>query len=297
MTYKIAAFIITFERPSVVLQTIQTLMGQSCPPEKILIVDNSISNTTFESVSKSNFKQLEYFRPGCNIGPAGAAKIGLEKLANEGYEWIYWGDDDDPPKWTDTFEILLKTVKDSSSQNIGIVGAVGQYFNPNLGKIVRVPDRLLHEEKVIEVGSIAGGQSMIVNANLIRSGVCPNERLFFGFEELDFCIRANSSGYKLVVPTELFLRAREKYGRLNFEKKLYHKKSLESLKRQYYSTRNLLSILWENSMYTGFFFQLFTALVKSLYGFRYGWQYGSINARYLLSGIFDFMAGRLGKVH
>lgn len=65
---------------------------------KILVVDNSESDVTKEAIEKLGYENLEYYRVGYNSGPAGGSKIGLEKLSAEGYDWIYWGDDNNPPR-------------------------------------------------------------------------------------------------------------------------------------------------------------------------------------------------------
>ena len=75
---RFAAFVMTYERPEVLLKTIQNLREQTFPPELILIVDNSISRTTEILLNKHKFSNLEYFKVGYNSGPAGASKIGLK---------------------------------------------------------------------------------------------------------------------------------------------------------------------------------------------------------------------------
>jgi len=49
-------------------------------------------------------------------------------------DWLI--DDDDPPLFPDVLEILLKIAV--NEPNCGCVGAVGQYYNNNSGKIIRV---------------------------------------------------------------------------------------------------------------------------------------------------------------
>ena len=121
---RFAAFVMTYERPEVLLKTIQSLREQTFPPEKILIIDNSISKTTELLLNKHQLSNLEYFRVGYNSGPAGASKIGLNKLTELGYDWIYWGDDDDPPRNNLVFEHLFNGIKELQDKgvNLGIFG-------------------------------------------------------------------------------------------------------------------------------------------------------------------------------
>ncbi|TAE20248.1 MAG: glycosyltransferase, partial [Bacteroidetes bacterium] len=92
----LAGFIITYNRVNILPDTVEKILAQSFPPEKLLIVDNSEGTETEEWVKTVPHLPLHYYRVGYNSGPAGGAAIGLQKLAEEGYEWIYWGDDNDP---------------------------------------------------------------------------------------------------------------------------------------------------------------------------------------------------------
>ena len=181
-----AGFIMTYERESILMDTIKSVFSQTFPPEKILIVDNSFTTKTEELLKTSNNPKVIYHRVGYNSGPAGAAKIGLQILASEGYDWIYWGDDNDPPIFDNTFEILIETAL--SDSKCGCVGVVGQFFNKITGFINRVPNELLQSDGVLEVNTIAGGMYKIVSGKMMRDGtLLPDEKLFFGFVLL-FCV-------------------------------------------------------------------------------------------------------------
>src|SRR5690606_13614927 len=99
-----AAFIMTYERPEILLKTIGKLEQQILPPSYILIIDNSDSNETEIALQPIiGQEKIGYFKVGYNSGPAGAAKIGLKKLMRLGYQWIFWGDDDNPPRDNQVF--------------------------------------------------------------------------------------------------------------------------------------------------------------------------------------------------
>lgn len=292
-----AAFIITYERASILPDTIAAILQQSAPPQKILVVDNSVSRETENLFLENPHAGIEYLRVGYNAGPAGAAKIGLQKLADEGYDWIYWGDDDDPPQFNDVFEKLLELPLANKGLNVGILGIVGHSFNRWNGNLIRTSDDKLYGSDFIQVDSIAGGQSMLVNGKLVREGILPEPSYFFGFEELDFCLKAQKAGYSLLVSTALFLRVREKYGRLKYTLPVYLEKEVHQLKRQYYSTRNLLIILDRNKLYGAYVYQVMKALVKALYGFLYGWNYGRVNFKMLMMGIVHALIYKMNKVY
>jgi GT2 family glycosyltransferase len=226
-----------------------------------------------------------------NAGPAGAAAKGLELCAAEEADWIYWGDDNDPPFRADCFERLLKISE--FNPFCGVLGAVGQFFDNKKGVINRVQTRLLEKKDWIEVDYIAGGMCMLVNREVAKAGIAPDPNLFFGFEELDFCLKVSQNGYSLVVDSFLFLEAREMWGRLEFERPAYQQK--KNLIREYYSLRNLLYISEVFSlpiMKRNLYFKWF---LKAIYGFRYGFRYGWKNMKMISLAFWHYFRRVMGR--
>lgn len=290
---KFAGFVITYQRPTILFETIQKLFSQSCPPEKLWIIDNSEDQLTQNIIKDLDDDRLIYYRVGFNSGPAGAARIGLNLVTNAGYDWILWGDDDDPPPTSKTFEKQFLAIKDSKIQNIGQLGIVGQRFNLHLGKIDRITDFELQNTDLVQVDTISGGQCKIVSRKVIEAGVLPNHNLFYGFEELDFDLKLKEKGFKSIVESGFFLSLRKKYNRIDFNRPIYIKKSAAGLKRQYYSTRNLIYILRTNGFIFALLYQIFKNCLKSLIGFKFGFNYGIENFQNILKGVIHGVSGKL----
>jgi GT2 family glycosyltransferase len=292
---RFAVFVMTYNRPEILGKTIVSLLGQTVQPEKILVIDNDPLKSAKQVVEKHVSLPLEYYSTGSNIGPAGAAKAGLEKLAKEGFDWIGWMDDDDPPVFSDSFELLLKLA--TSNEKCGSVGAVGHYFNKNKGFIKRVTDEQLEGTGTISVDNIAGGMCKIVNATAIqKDNILPNEKLFYGFEELEFDLRLKNAGYSLLTDKDLYKRNRINANRIGFQLKRGKKKEYSRLWREYYSTRNMLYILHQHKSTKAVFTTILRSLLKSIAGFKFGFTYGITNAKYLLLGIFHFLKGKTGSL-
>ena len=290
-----AAFVMTFERSHIIIDTIDKLLAQSIPPEKILIIDNSISSKTQDCFTDYKNPKVEYFRVGRNLGPAGAAKIGLERLAQEGYKWIYWGDDDDPPFFNDNFEVLLKMA--DSIPDCGCVGAVGQFFDRKKGLIVRVPDEELQKNGVLKVDTIAGNMSKIINANVVlKNKVLPDENLFFGMEELDYDLRMQKAGYNLYIDRSMYLRYRLQSNHIGKNVKRGLKKDSIRMQRDYYSTRNGLFIFKKNGLILALLINIFRIIYKMITSFKYGSNYGKRYSKYLWRALRHFLKGKKGRV-
>ena len=292
---KFAAFIMTYKRPSILKDTIKILLNQSYPPQKILIVDNDPDFSAKEIVSKFATDKVFYTPVGYNSGPAGAAKKGLEQLASEDYQWIAWIDDDDPPVFENTFEILLQTAV--ANEKCGCVGTVGQYFNKKNGLMVRVADSELEGSGTLTVDNIAGGMCKIVNAAVCtKANVFPDSSLFYGFEELDFDIRLQQAGYVLLVDKELYKKHRVYYNRLGMHYIRGLKKDMNRLWREYYSTRNSLIILWKNAYYRALFISFFRFFIKLFTSFRYGLRYGILTFQMIIKAVLHFLIGKRGSI-
>jgi len=288
---KLGGFIVTYNRPGILMDTLDKVFNQSFPPELIWVIDNSEDDQTLSALIKRNDSRIKYHHMGYNAGPAGAAKKGLELCVAEDLDWIYWGDDNDPPFFQDTFEKLLSVR--NADPFCGILGTVGHFFDRKKGVIKRIQSRLLEKKESLKVDCVAGGMSMLVSTELAKAGIFPNEELFFGFEELDFCLKASRRGFSIIVHCGLFLDLRKLHQRTDFERPIYKKKI--NLNREYYSLRNLLYIsdtLTLNSMKK----QLIKRWIgKAFYGFRYGPSYGLKNFKMIVLAFLHFFKGVKGK--
>jgi GT2 family glycosyltransferase len=290
---KFAAFVVTFRRPDVLMDTIKEILSQTRPPDKILVVDNNDNDDTKNNLAKM-FPQVAHLKVGYNAGYAGAGKIGLETLAKEGYEWIFWGDDNDPPHMRDTFEKLLQ-LADSYKGNCGQVGVVGHKLNTRTGILKRTSNEELERSEYVKVDTIGGGMIKIISGKCILNGVVPEAKLFFGFEDLDFDLSQKAAGYDVVVHSGLFLALREKWNRKQVKRVITKKKDEGVLWRDYYSIRNLLFIMRKNKHYAGFLSVLFTSFFKSVWSYKYGFRYGTLVMKNTCKAIRDYSLSRYYK--
>jgi GT2 family glycosyltransferase len=291
----IAAFVMTYKRPLIAKETIEKLFSQSVPPEKVLVIDNDEEESGREIVAQLYNLPIEYIAMGYNSGPAGAAKKGLEQLTSEGYQWIAWIDDDDPPYFPDVFKKLLQLAQ--INPKCSCVGVVGHYFDRKTGLTHRVPNSVLEGVGSIEIDTIAGNMIKLINSEVIKkNNVLPNEFLFFGFEELDYDLQMQKAGYKLLVDKALFLEHRIYHNRLHIEKKAI-KKSERQLIRDYYSSRNMLYILKKNRLLSALLYTFLRIAYKCVITFKFGFSHGILNLKYQSKAIFHFVISKYGQLN
>lgn len=292
-----AAFIITFQRPSILEETIHALQFQSIPPAKILIVDNDPAGSAKVLEDPDADIPVVHLMTGSNSGPAGGAYWGLKTLFEQGWEWVLWVDDDDAPSAPNQLETLCQVAKQNSSdERIGMVGAAGVLFDRKNCLINRIPDQQL--KGIMDVDMIAGNQFPLVHRRVFEAGLLPNPDLFFGFEDLEFGIRLKDAGFRLLIDGSELLRLRHHFRKMGKEKPRGKQKKIQHLWREYYSIRTL-SYMFRLKLFNVAGLRLFfRCCLKSLIAFRFGWSYGVVHSKYVLKGWWDGWKGRLGmRVH
>jgi glycosyltransferase involved in cell wall biosynthesis len=288
-----AGFIMTYERPEILASTIAKVFAQSMAPQKLVIVDNSESEKTKILIESIDDPRLEYVAVGYNAGPAGAAKVGLQRLASEGYEWIYWGDDNDPPNGRDTLKDELNLAEQTT--NVGIIGEVGVHFNKYTGRTSGYKNKEL--QKIMDADAVAGGRQMIVSKKAVDAGILPTEKLFFGFEELDFCIKVKKAGFRIIFDGEKMKAGRSEQGNHDPNYKWRGKtiQQADKIWRQYYSSRNMLSILFRNRFYFAYFYNLSKIVFKPFFLLRFGYEYGAKSFNIYWGAVVDHFKNNFGK--
>lgn len=297
--YKFAAFVMTYERSNLILDSIEKLKSQVFPPEIVLIIDNSESNLSKDLILEQGFNDVIYHQMGYNSGPAGAAAYGLKELARLGYDWIYWGDDDNPPRDENVFSDLFSGIEEllNNRVRLGIIGEKGGKFNSITGRIRSLSNPELKSKKFVEVDSIPGGHSMIVNSDVIKNGILPDKELFFGFEEFDFCLKVKQKDYKLIIDAAKWYQIRVIANKDHaYQWKNSNLGEDNLLIREYYSTRNLLKIFYTQQFFIPFLILLLKSLGKMIYGFRFGKSYGMKMFHFQKIALRDFFKNSFGEL-
>ncbi len=292
---RLGAFIMTRHRPLILKRTLELLLDQTCAPDHVLVVDNGPSSETERVVSSFSSTRVTYQAMNDNLGPAGAAAYALDRLGRQDYDWIYWGDDDDPPASPDTIERLMK-VAISAGADTGAVGAVGAMWDWKRGELHRLPDKAL--TGVVSVDMIAGNSHFILRREIIAHVGVPDARLFFGLEELEYCLRIRTAGYRLLVPGDLMKEHRARAGHLHWTpaRPFIPTNSPDTLWRRFYSTRNYIY-----AMNTTFRRpdlarrESFKVLVKACLSWSRGPRYGASYTALQLRAIVDAYLGHMGR--
>jgi GT2 family glycosyltransferase len=294
---KIGAFIITFNRRTVLKQTIQLILDQTRPPDLILVVDNESSPDTEHIVVGLAPEKVMYHAMAENVGPAGAAAFALPQLSEQGCDWIYWGDDDDPPKTPDTLERLLRIIDCMRHHHdVAAVAAVGTRFDWKKGETIRLPDQALGG--VIEVDSVGGNNQFILRREAIQAVGLPDRRLFIDFEDTEYCLRIRKAGYRLLIDGDLMREYRAKVGHLNQKQDHLQQpqKYYDSPWRRYYSTRNYIYSMEKTFQRPDLARrEALKAFGRAVLFWKLGLKHGATLSSLQLRGVLDGYLGRMGR--
>lgn len=288
-----AAFVITFNRPGILYNTIAELCRQTVTPAKILIVNNGekLDLAALRGVEGVDFEE---HMMGFNSGPAGAAYFALTSLAAKNFKWIQWIDDDDPPRVYNLNERMFNHLTAAGNLNIGIIAPFGSYFDSRKGVAVRVENEDIENSQSIRVQTVGGNQCMLINSAVVTAGCLPTASLFFGFEETNLCLKVLQAGFEIIVPSDLFSEYRKLSGRWNLKTSDIRKTTVTPAWRNYYSVRNLIYMFLYEFKKPATALRIITrATLKAIYGLKQP-SIGFKELYYTTAAIKDGVRKRLG---
>ena len=87
MTF-VTAIVVTYRRHDQLLSTLSGVLGQTRPPDRVIVVDNE-SSEVVETRMAALDGPVEYVDSGDNLGPGGGFAVGLASAATSSNDW-YW---------------------------------------------------------------------------------------------------------------------------------------------------------------------------------------------------------------
>jgi hypothetical protein len=247
--------------------------------------------------SLAEMGEVEILRMPANVGPAGGMAHGFARVLELGGsdDLVVALDDDDPP-WSETLLEELEDFagrcrsKDPSTAGVGIGGC---RFDPARGRMIRPTDAELACEALL-VDHLAGNALPLYGLGALKAIGWNEPRSFFGFEELELCLRLRSAGFSLYGRGGLRLEERRMRGRLALTVEP-SRRLPETPWRHYYSTHNLIWILRRERSFRGAVHVSARVLLKALADLPrhpvWGTTFLTLSARACIDG----WTGRLGR--
>ncbi|TQN48818.1 glycosyl transferase family 2 [Humibacillus xanthopallidus] len=217
------------------------IAGQSRPVDHLLVVDNG-SDASARGAAEA--VGAFYLDAGDNRGPAGGIALGMRHILERAQDddWLVLFDDDDPPR---TSEMLDRLWRFGQQQHLldaqtAAVGLVGARYDFRRGVTRRVADEDLSGP--VLVNYIGGGQLPLFRCDALRKAGVFDERLFFGFDDLEHGLRLGHAGYSLYVEGSWWLEERMFHQRTGQDAARPRTVKDVAPWRRYYSVRNAVLI-------------------------------------------------------
>ena len=287
--FRVAVLVVTYNRCSLLRETLKALKGQTYLPEEILVVDNFSKDGSREWLRRNagplGLKTL--FLPE-NTGGAGGFFHGLKWLSSNWHGDFIWLLDDDACPEAEALEKLLRAVQ-KNPQAIGFFpgvytrqGKVEKYSWPKKrfrpGDLPPYPGYSPAEIQKELLGPVAAGTfvGLLLRPSALKKVGFPRADFFICFDDLEYTWRLSRREKLYFVPSA----------------KIYHHFSRPTLKapKTYYFFRNwtyLAVHLGHRTPARAFiFYGLYLLRQKTLSAKE--WKLG-------LKGIRDGLLGRLGR--
>jgi len=221
---KVAGVVIVFNPDQSIEQNLKSYLEQV---DELLVFDNSDKNLYEMSGEILTHKKIIYHFANKNMGVSYALNYASELFIEKGYEFLLTMDQDSkaPPNLV---ESLMKVAE--SRQNIGIVSPLhSNKFNTHL-KL---------NKGVYEVMSVMTSGNLLSLAAYKKNGGFLND-FFIDYVDVEYCIRLNSNGFKVLRVNDLVLEHNEaNISKKKFFSKIFYPTNYQPF-RLYYKTRNLM---------------------------------------------------------
>ena len=193
----VVAVIVTYNRCSLLAETLQSIESQTIKPSRIVLVDNNSNDGTEHLIDSLNISiDLHYERLERNIGGAGGFKCGMKRAYALGADWLWCMDDDCAPH-ADSLEKLLTALEDDTIRTAGFLASrvVWTDGTPCLMNLpVAHPLWIGPHSRSPTVSRIIGSSfvSMLLSRKAIETVGFPVEEFFIWFDDAEYTRRISA---------------------------------------------------------------------------------------------------------
>lgn len=243
MTATVGAVVVTHDREELLRECLHAVLGQTRPPDSVLVVDNASGDATGRLLQEE-FAAVEVLRLATNEGGAGGFHEGMRAGVERGLDWLWVMDDDTIPE-PDALERLLERLDDLrglpapvmlASKVVWIDGRVHPMNPP--GPATADMDHVIRslERGLMPLRSNTF-PSLLIHTDAIRRHGLPLKHFFLWSDDIEFTLRILRHEYGYLVPASVAVH-----------KTASAHRPAEGGARFYYAVRNGLYVLRGNAL-------------------------------------------------
>lgn len=236
---KVYSVILNWNNYRDTIECVHSIQKTTYPNYEIVIVDNGSADDS-QKILEKEFPKIKLIQTGKNLGFAGGNNQGIKYALERGADLV-WVLNPDTIVASDT---LGKMVQGISKNDVGIVAPKIYYYDfPNkvwfVGSLLSLKTGRAEHVRYGEIDKgqfdkelclkWAPGTSLLIKKEVFEKVGFFDEKYFLFYEDVDFCVRARKTGFKI---------------RFSPEAKIWHKVGSTVGRRnpdnEYYKTRNRL---------------------------------------------------------
>ncbi len=209
----VAAIVLNHRTPDDTLLAVRSLLASDTPPANLLVVNNDAqADPGLRAWLAPAGAPAACLETGANLGFSGGMNVGIREALARGADYVLIANSDVivPPN---CLARLIRALDANPAAGIagpavvsrsdpGRLESLGLSFSPVTGRMrvvgagTRVADHDLSASHAVDAVS---GCLMLVKRAVFEAAGLFDEAYFFGFEDLDFCLRARRAGFATIV--------------------------------------------------------------------------------------------------
>lgn len=287
---RIAAVVVTYNRPELLLQALAALHLQTRPLDAIYVVDNASDAASRARLGRPSGVTL--IRSDINLGGAGGFALGMARAFEAGHDWL-WLLDDDALARPDALARLLDALDGPASGAAALCGTVREFGDIALQHrrryhlptgLERPLPRRVYDGPPCRTGT-ASFVGLLVSAAAIAQAGLPEASLFLSYDDTEYSLRLGRARLPIwLAPASVVEHLRTRESRL---------RSGPFGRRHYFTIRNRIAVARAYASLPTLATGIALLFALALWLASGGWlQHGAL--RILLRAIRDGWRGRLG---
>lgn len=292
----VATVILNTNRRADTLACLESLAHSTYERNRIIVLDNGSSDGSVEAIA-ADFPAVAVIRLPQNLGYAGNNNVGIAAALAEGADWVFVLNEDTVVAPVCLSQLLAAAESDSSigilgplvyhADEPGVIQSAGGWFDSRW----RAGHAGANEDdrgQFCEPRDVAwiSGCAILVRRQVVETVGALDERFFYYWEEIEWCLRARNAGCRAVhVPAA----------------KLWHKGVARDYRPgpdvTYYNTRNRLLLLSKHHAPLAAWFDAVFQTCRTVvsWSVRPKWRDKREHRDAMIQALADFARGRYGK--
>jgi GT2 family glycosyltransferase len=190
-TKEVAVVLVTYNRKNLLLEAVDGVFRQTKKVDHIFIVDNN-SNDGTESLIRDRFgndERVTYTKLQDNTGSAGGFHFGVKTAYEEGYQWVWFLDDDvsPEPNCLDSmlsYQNISQCIHPNKKFLDGSEFMWEALFSPSMGSINFMNNVSFQNGKDFTFVNIGCFEGMLIHRDIISKIGFPDKRFFIGGDDV-----------------------------------------------------------------------------------------------------------------